>query len=163
MPWSMLIASKPLWAALPCSLEASGFRSPNCFSPRHSCHQPASNPEWMRQEIESFSDSSWYLNITKNIIQNLFPGHTYTKKNSCMQICLKISSPLAIGTSLFLGGSVDQWDQPPRANSTHASTKVEMFLASREAKKQEATRSQMLYHYFTSIFASSVSVSMLIT
>ena len=78
-----------------------------------------------------------------NIPQNLFSSSNW-------DICL------------FRGGSVDQWDQPPRANSTHASTKVEIFLASREAKKQEATRSQMIYRYFTSIFASSVSVSMLI-
>ena len=47
MPWSMLIAAKLLEAALPCSPEVSGFRSPNCFSPRHSCRQPTSNPELM--------------------------------------------------------------------------------------------------------------------
>lgn len=65
MPWSMLIAWKLLEAALPCSPEVSGFRSPNWFSPPHSCRQPASNPEWMHpKDIESFNDSSWYLNIT---------------------------------------------------------------------------------------------------
>lgn len=68
MPWSMLIASKLLEAALPCSPEASGFRSPNWFSPRHSCRQPASKPELIDpKEIECF-----------NVSELVFEYHTYT-------------------------------------------------------------------------------------
>ena len=79
MPWSMLIASKLLEAALPCSPEVSGFRSPNWFSPPHSCRQPASNPEWMHpKDIESFNDSSWYLNIT--LVGGFNPSEKYESK-----------------------------------------------------------------------------------
>ena len=156
MPWSMLIASKLLEAALPCSPEVSGFRSPNWFSPPHSCRQPASNPEWMHpKDIESFNDS-------------VFEYYSYYQL-----------IPIPTKNSGNRWGICRPMDQPPQADSTHASTKVEIFLASRQAKKRKPQgvkggvciyiyiiSDPTLYdvHYFTCdvSFASSVSVSMFI-